>query len=43
MYYLLQIVVQKTKTINKNSNNNYNSIHKSWHLLICCLNIIGSQ
>ncbi len=29
MYYLLQIVVQKTKTINKNSNNNYNSIHKS--------------
>jgi hypothetical protein len=37
--YFLQIIVQTTKIINSN----YNSIYKSWHLLICCLNTVGSQ
>jgi hypothetical protein len=27
----------------KNPNNNYDSIHKNQHFLICCLNTIGSQ
>ncbi len=39
----MQIVVQKTKTVNENPNNNYDSIHKSQHFLILCLNAIGSQ
>ncbi len=43
MYFLLQIALQKTKTINEISKNNYNSIDKSQHLLIRCLNTIGSQ
>ncbi len=43
MYSLSQIVVQKTKIINEISNNNYDSIDKSWHFLIHCLNTIGSQ
>jgi hypothetical protein len=43
MYSLLQIVLQKIKTIKENSNNNYDSIDKSRLLLIRCLNTIGSQ
>ncbi len=43
MYFILQIVIQKTKTINENPNNNYNSIDKSQCLFICCLNTIGGQ
>jgi hypothetical protein len=41
MYFLLQIVVQKIETINKETNSY--DIDKSHHLIIRCLNIIGSQ
>jgi hypothetical protein len=43
IYYLFQIVVLKTKTINENPNNNYDSINKSQHFFIHCLNTIRSQ
>jgi hypothetical protein len=43
MYYLLQIALQKTKTINEISKNNYNSNDKSQHLIIHCLNTVGNQ
>jgi hypothetical protein len=42
MYFLLQIVVQKIETMNKNKNS-YGQINKSCHLFIQCLNPIGSQ
>jgi hypothetical protein len=41
MYFLLQIVVQKTQTINKDKL--FDVIDKSHHLIIRCLNMIGSQ
>jgi hypothetical protein len=42
MYFLLQIVVQKTFTIIENTNL-YDLIDKSQRLIIICLNTIGSQ
>jgi hypothetical protein len=42
MYYLLQIAIQKVETINNNTNS-YDVIEKSLHLLIRCLNTLGSQ
>jgi hypothetical protein len=42
MYSVLQILVQKIKTINKNINL-YDDIDKSHHLIIQCLNTSGSQ
>jgi len=42
MYFLLQIVVKKIITINKDTNS-YDVINKSHHLIIQCLNTSGSQ
>jgi hypothetical protein len=42
MYYLLQIAVQKVETINNNTNS-YDLVENFCHLLIRCLNTIGSQ
>ncbi len=42
MYSLLQIVVQKIRTMNKNKNS-YDLINKSCQLFIWCLNRIGGQ
>jgi hypothetical protein len=42
MYFLLQITVQKKTTIIENTNS-YDSIDKSWCLIIRYLNTIGNQ
>ncbi len=42
MYSFLQIAIQKTTKIIENTNS-YDSINKSRHLIIRCLNTIGSQ
>jgi hypothetical protein len=43
MYSLLQTEIQKTKTINENSNSDYDLIDKSWRFFVHCLNTIRSQ
>jgi hypothetical protein len=42
MYFLLQIVIQKIETINKDTNT-YDVMDKSHHFIIRCLNTIENQ